>query len=348
MEHLKLPTNEILEKAKEIGFELAGFVSLSHWEKKGKIPWMNYWKEWLQKDFHGNMKYMENPKRKNPKEIYPWIKSVLCLGLVYATTPPPETKMTDRGRVSCYAYGQVDYHSFLKEKMEILAKWIYEQFGAKYALATDSFPLLEKPLAYLAGLGWIGKNTCLIHSKVGSFFFLGEILLDKDWTITPAIPHPNRCGTCTACIEACPTGALAAPYQLDSRKCISYLTIEYKGIIPHEISRKMGNWVFGCDICQEVCPWNRKKKETSFSVFEAHPRWQKPLPQLARSFFHGGFQKTFQNTPILRARRGGFLRNLLIAMENGKILDKELFQWAIEDSHPVVSFHGRRALENTQ
>ncbi len=257
--------------------------------------------------------------RSDPRNLLPTAKSVVCLGKLYNITAPHsiESSAEGRGWISRYAWG-ADYHDLLRANMERLVDEIARHHDQPFdsRICVDTAPLLERSLARQAGLGWIGKNTCLINQDSGSWFFLGEILLSIDLGLDA--PPPDRCGTCTRCIDACPTAAFVAErdgtWSLDSRLCISYLTIEKRGAIASELAEKIGNHLFGCDICQDVCPWNRRAPATTDEAFSASEA-SLPLEPLA-SLTEEEFRSMFRRSPVWRAKYSGFLRNVAIAMGN--------------------------------
>ena len=264
---------------------------------------------WLNQNMHGEMQYMENyfDKRLDPRLLVEGAKSVISLGLNYYT----EDIQTDPSapKISKYAYG-ADYHTVIKDKLKELLARINEHIGEVGGRAfVDSAPVLDRAWAKKAGLGWVGKNTNLINKNSGSFFFLAELIVDLelDYDIEPTADH---CGTCTRCIDACPTDAIVAPYVVDGSRCISYLTIELKNEIPAEFKGKMDNWMFGCDICQDVCPWNR------FSVLHNEPQFQ-PAPELLQLSYadleditEDVFKQVFKNSAVKRTKFNGLKRNI--------------------------------------
>ncbi len=264
---------------------------------------------WLQQGKHGKMAYMENhfDKRLDPRKLVDGAKSVISLGLNYYT----ESIQTDPDapKISKYAYG-TDYHFVIKEKLKYLLEFINEQIGEVGGRAfVDSAPVLDRAWAKKSGLGWIGKNSNLINKNSGSFFFLAELIVDLE--LEYDIPATkDHCGTCTRCIDACPTDAIVGPYIVDGSRCISYLTIELKDEIPQEFKGKMGNWMFGCDICQDVCPWNRFSTLHNEAAFTPHPS----LADLSRSDWEeiteDVFQKVFKNSPVKRTKYSGLKRNI--------------------------------------
>ena len=222
----------------------------------------------------------------------------------------------DRGWIARYAWGE-DYHEVLEKKLKGLREKIEDKIqNASFKFYVDTGPVMERVFAKNSGIGWIGKNTCVINKKIGSWIFLGAILTNLK--LKPDQPAIDHCGSCTACLDACPTQALTQPYQLDARKCISYLTIEHRGEIPKNLSEKMGNHIFGCDICQNVCPWNRKSPKTEELAFQ--PREDFFNPHLEKFFDRvvKEYPKGFQRSPLKRAKREGLLRNIAIAMGNSK------------------------------
>ena len=289
-------------KAKDLGFlscgiAKAGFLS----EEAPKL-------EWLQEGRHGKMTYMENhfDKRLDPTLLVPGAKSVVSLLLNYHS----EEKQSDpeAPKISTYAYGQ-DYHTVIKEKLTQLMLYLREEIGEiEGRVFVDSAPVMDKAWASRAGLGWVGKNTNLISKQVGSFFFIAELIIDLE--LEYDLPVADHCGSCTACIDSCPTEALTAPYQIDGSKCISYATIELKESIPETFKDKMEGWAFGCDICQTVCPWNR------FASPHQEPAFQPKEELLAltakdwQELTEETFKKVFQKSAVKRAKFSGLKRNI--------------------------------------
>jgi epoxyqueuosine reductase len=258
----------VRKRALELGFNLAGIAPLEVWKD------LEFARRWLEKGFNGEMRYLENPKRFDPRLILPSAKSVICVGLVYNTPlpyssfqPAVPADAPPSAWVSRYAWGQ-DYHEMMRAKLEQLRAAL-EEFGpsVETRVFVDTGPIVERAFARFSGIGWMGKNTCIINEEKGSWFFLGVILTSLE--LAPDLPAPDRCGSCRACLEACPTGALVEPYVMDASRCISYLTIEIKGAIPEQLRPKIGAHVFGCDICQEVCPWNGSYQPSAFSYQQA-------------------------------------------------------------------------------
>ncbi|HZZ81145.1 MAG TPA: tRNA epoxyqueuosine(34) reductase QueG, partial [Gemmataceae bacterium] len=245
--------SRIKQHAHTLGFELAGIAAATEADGFAHLQ------DWLALGFAGEMAYMSNHAnaRGHPRSILPAVRSIIMVGINYKQPADSEPPTANTGRISCYARGR-DYHDVMREKLKALLAWIQTQAPGTLGRAViDTAPLLERDYARRAGLGWFGKNTMLIDKKLGSYFFLGALLLDLE--LQPDAPFDtSHCGSCTRCLDACPTEAFAGPYQLDARRCISYLTIELRGVIPEELSSDIGDWIFGCDVCQEVCPWNRK------------------------------------------------------------------------------------------
>ncbi|MBC7227781.1 MAG: tRNA epoxyqueuosine(34) reductase QueG [Thermoflexales bacterium] len=302
---------ELRDRARRLGLDLLGVAP--------PVPppeAVRAYRDWLAASYHGDMGYMARPdrvaRREDPAFILPGVRAAVCVAVNYypGDAPPPPKDAGPVGRISRYAWG-VDYHDWMLPRLEELAAFIRERTGgtARHRAYTDTGPLLERALAAQAGLGFIGKNTCLIHPRFGSWLFLGEILVDVDLPFTGP-PMPSRCGTCTRCLDACPTGALVAPYVLDARRCISYLTIEFRGDFPPDLRDRLGDWVYGCDICQEVCPWNRFARPTAVADFRpASPdRAAPPLDELL-SLDEGAFRQRFGGNPIARIGRERLRRN---------------------------------------
>jgi len=292
----------IKTEAKNLGFLFCGISKAEFLDEEA--PRLE---TWLKKNMHGEMQYMENhfDKRLDPRLLVDGARSVISLGLNYYTDQP----QTSSPKISKYAYGS-DYHSVIKDKLKQLLEIINDQIGEVGGRAfVDSAPVLDKAWAKKAGLGWIGKNTNLINQKAGSFFFLAELIVDLDleYDIAPTVDH---CGTCTRCIDACPTEAIVAPYIVDGSRCISYLTIELKKEIPEEFNNKMDNWMFGCDVCQDVCPWNK------FSVLHTEPAFTPHADLLNLNkrdwdeITEDIFQKVFKNSAVKRTKFSGLKRNI--------------------------------------
>jgi epoxyqueuosine reductase len=305
---------QIKQRAQALGFELAGISPVK------APPHEQSFAKWLRQGFAGELDYMARTEtlRRDPRELVPWAESVISVGLNYFT-PPARPAPSDEinGWISRYAWGD-DYHDLMKGKLQALLESLEQLAGApvKGRAFVDSGPVLERDHAGVAGLGWIGKNTQLISPKKGSWFFLGELFVDC--LLAYDRPIRDRCGKCDLCLKACPTQAFVGPYILDARRCISYLTIELKGSMPRHLRPLVGNHIFGCDICQEVCPYNVKAQATAESAFGARPGLYAPQLTPLLSLSAAEFRERFRGSPILRAKRRGFLRNVAVALGNLK------------------------------
>jgi epoxyqueuosine reductase len=294
----------IKTEAKNLGFLFCGISKAEFLEEEA--PRLE---TWLKKNMHGEMQYMENhfDKRLDPRLLVDGARSVISLGLNYYTDQPQTDPLSPK--ISKYAYGS-DYHSVIKEKLKQLLEVINDKIGEVGGRAfVDSAPVLDKAWAKKAGLGWIGKNTNLINQKAGSFFFLAELIVDLEleYDIAPTADH---CGTCTRCIDACPTEAIVAPYIVDGSRCISYLTIELKKEIPEEFNNKMDNWMFGCDVCQDVCPWNKFSVLHTEPAFTPHADLLNLNKQDWNEITEDVFQKVFKNSAVKRTKFSGLKRNI--------------------------------------
>jgi epoxyqueuosine reductase len=338
-----LTAGEVRALARECGFELAGVARA---EPADDIV---RYRDWVDAGNAGEMRYLTDRRadvREDPRHLLPSARSIICVAKLYQTPWPHTTQFHDEDRawISRYAWGD-DYHDVLRRGLEQLAARIAVRAGPfESKICVDTAPLLERTYARLAGLGWIGKNTCLINQQSGSWFFLGELLVSLD--IAPDAPPPDRCGTCRRCIDACPTAAIVprgAGYTLDSRLCISYFSIEQRGAIAEEVRAGIGAHVFGCDICQDVCPWNRRAPVTIDPAF-APRHFAPPLGEMA-ALSESEFRAMFRGTPVTRARYSGFLRNIAIAMGNRGLPQFRAPLEKLAASHdPVVADHARWAL----
>jgi epoxyqueuosine reductase len=333
----------IKDKARQLGFPLAGVTTPE------PPPHYSTFENWLAQGHHGTMNYLADERsrlrRADPREILPECKSVLVLATPYNSPLPGGEGPGVRagGNIASYAWGE-DYHDVLPSRMKELIQFIEEQAGApvKNRWYTDTGPILERDLAQRAGIGWIGKNTCLINPKQGSYFLLSEILLDLDLEPDPPFVT-DHCGTCTRCIEACPTDCILPDRTIDATRCISYLTIELKEAIPTELREKIGNWVFGCDICQVVCPWNRFAGEGDPAFGNDQPSYEL-ADELAIS--PQEFNQRFRQSPIKRAKRRGYLRNVAVVLGNtGDIHALPVLQNALDHEEPMVREHAKWAVE---
>lgn len=316
MSFLKDPTNKIKAYLlNDLGFNLVGIASAK------PHPDYSFFSQWLEKGFQGQMKWLtkEPQKRQNPKLLAPFAQSIICVGLLYKTQKmDSRTDLdSDQGWVSHYALGR-DYHRVISKKFKKLQKTLNSYWPkSQHKFYVDTGPVLERSFAKEAGLGWIGKNTCLIHPQKGSFFFLGVFLTSLN--LNSDQPMIDHCGHCQRCLDACPTQALT-PYELDSNKCISYLTIEYKDAIPAFLTQKMGSHIAGCDICQEVCPWNSKTPLATEADFLPRSDHFKPKIKDWLSLSQEDYLKKFEGSPVRRLGYSSFLRNLKIAQKNQRDL----------------------------
>ena len=329
----------IVDQAKSLGFDLAGVVRAERFPELARTP------EWLERGYAGEMKYLADPRRSDPQTAMPGIRSVIVGLLNYNTDRPfstdpslPFDEHNPNGWISRYAWGD-DYHDVLRERLDALGgslrKRVPESFEARTYV--DTGPVQERVLAKYAGLGWLGKNTLLLNQMLGSFFFLGVILttLDLEPTLaTDELPPPDLCGSCRRCLDECPTQAFVEPYVMDARKCISYLTIELRGAIPEEFREPMGNHVFGCDSCQDVCPWNRRAPIVTMPQFQPRVFSQREneesetkAPCQEESFYlprldwllglsEAEFRELFRGSPVKRTKWRGLIRNACIALGN--------------------------------
>jgi epoxyqueuosine reductase len=346
-------------RAKELGFDLCGVVSA------GKFPELEHTEEWLARGFAGEMKYLSDPRRRSADGAFPGIRSVIVCALNYSTSLPGSTDVTylpedaePRGWISRYAWGD-DYHEVLQERLNELAAALRERFAEPFEarVYADTGPLQERIFAKYAGLGWLGKNTLLLNQRLGSWIFLGVIVTTLDLAPTledGVLPPPDLCGSCRRCIDACPTQAFVEPYVMDARRCISYLTIELRGAVPGELRESIGSHVFGCDICQDVCPWNRRAPTTPLEEFLPRtfpaalesvplkdgqtenmellfgPGQQEISGSLEQSLFlprlewlaamdETEFRRIFRGSAIKRAKWRGIVRNACIALGNSEL-----------------------------
>ncbi len=331
----------VKQEALRLGFDLAGITTPDpppHWPA---------YQNWLAMGRHASMKYLEDPRRADPRLVFPECKSIIVVALRYAdpksAAPSPADAPT--GRVAAYAWGR-DYHLVLPEKLAALVHFIERETASPvpHRIYTDTGPVLERDLAQRAGLGWIGKNTCLIHPRLGSYFFLGELLLGIELDPDPPF-EADRCGNCRRCIEACPTGCILPDRTLDASRCISYLTIENKSGIPPGLRPQIGNWVFGCDVCQAVCPWNHRPQQDPEPAFA--PREGIPAPDLleALALTSQEFNRKFRESPIQRARRRGYLRNVITAAGNLRLQTaRPLLEAFAAGEDELLAEHARWAL----
>jgi epoxyqueuosine reductase len=295
-------TSIIKQEAQRLGFLSCGISKAGFLEEEA--PRLE---NWLNQNMNGQMSYMENhfDKRLDPTKLVEGAKSVISLLLNYY---PSELQNPEAYKISKYAYGQ-DYHHVIKEKLKELLLFIQTEIGEVSGRAfVDSAPVLDKAWAAKSGLGWIGKNSNLITQKTGSFYFIAELIVDLDLEYDTATT--DHCGSCTACLDACPTEAIVAPYVVDGSKCISYFTIELKDNLPQEMKGKFDDWMFGCDVCQDVCPWNRFSKPHNEPLFTANPEILKFSKSDWEEITNDTFQKVFQNSALKRTKFEGVFRNI--------------------------------------
>ncbi|HLW82042.1 MAG TPA: tRNA epoxyqueuosine(34) reductase QueG [Candidatus Acidoferrales bacterium] len=384
-------TRRLCEQARAIGFDLCGVAPVAEFEELKRLP------DWLARDFAGEMRYLHDLRRTSLEKALAGAHCVIVCAMNYNAPLPYSTSALEpvssdedarnnngtaaanspRGWISRYAWGN-DYHDVLKCKLDELVAWMRGEFGGDFQARAyvDTGPVLERVAAKYAGLGWLAKNTCLINQQLGSWLFLGVILTDLDFAPTLAgddVPPRDLCGTCTRCIDACPTDAFVEPYILDARRCISYLTIELRGPIPAEFRPEMGPMVFGCDICQDVCPWNRKAPATSlpefqplkiapdelaiedaeFSDEDSVSLFMPPMEWLL-SLGENKFRRAFRGSPVRRAKWRGLLRNACVAAGNSRILPAnpaysrimQRLEQLAGSADPLLAEHAQWALDS--
>lgn len=273
---------------------------------------------WLENGYAGQMQYLEKRAQaySHPAHVLEGCRSVVMLALPYRTSEPSSTAES-HGKVARYALGDLDYHDVIHERLKQLKNWLQQRSpGAAVRGVVDTAPLLEREFAEAAGLGWVGKNTLLLNRTWGSYFFLAALLTDQELDIDPP-QDKGYCGTCTACLDACPTDAFVAPYVLDATRCLSYLTIEHRGQVADNLAEHFDEWIFGCDVCQEVCPWNRKAQYSDEAVFEPRQDLVELNIEELLQLDEAGFRSRFRDTPMWRTKRRGMIRNaMLIAVHN--------------------------------
>ena len=323
----------IKNRAGELGLDVCGITSADPARHAA------FYQQWTDEGRAGEMQWLtrEPERRIDPRKVLPEAKSIIVAGLNY-WQPQPK----GRGRIARYALGE-DYHHVLLEKLETLAAEIVKN-GEKAKIYVDTGPVLEKPLAERAGVGWQGKSTMLIHPKLGPWLLLGEIITTLE--LEPDAPQRDHCGSCSRCITACPTGAITAPYQLDARRCIAYLTIELKGSIPEELRPLIGDRVYGCDECLDVCPWNRFAQTTREARFLVKPEddGRDQLHSLLE-ISQAEFKRRFAKSPILRVKRRGLLRNVCVVLGNiGTAADLPDLRRAEQHEEPLVREHAAWAI----
>ena len=324
----------IRDKALALGFDAVGFAAAeSAAEMRENLA------AYVTQGYHGDMGWLAGTaeRRSDPRVLWPEARSVVALAMNYGPTIDPllQLERADRGAVSVYAQGGRDYHDVLKSRLKELARWLQGEFGGDLKVFVDTAPVMEKPLATRAGIGWQGKHTNLVSRAHGSWLFLGELFTTLELPPDPA--EVDHCGSCRRCLDICPTDAFPAPYQLDARRCISYLTIEHKGHIPAEFRVAMGNRIYGCDDCLAVCPWNKFAARTEEPDFL--PRVELTAPRLSdlAELDDAGFRQLFARSPIKRLGRDRFIRNVMIAIGNSGDMDLvPVVEARLADASPLV------------
>ena len=331
----------IKKRALALGFDLVGISPAESCYAEAEL-----FELWLGRGYAGKMHYLERglSKRKDLKAVLPGARSVISCAVNYNTENPRSTEVSGGGWISRYAWGD-DYHDVMGKMLGELADYIVATSNEETGIRAyvDTGPVLEKAHAQRAGVGWIGKNTCLINKQAGSWLFLGEVITDIELDYDRAAE--DYCGTCTRCIDACPTDAIVEPYVLDATKCISYLTIELKEKIPLEMREGVENNVFGCDVCQDVCPWNRRALFTLKESFRPREKLLSPDFRWLLGLDGDGFREVFRKSPVKRAKHRGFMRNVLVAVGNSG--NKEYIKYAkgfLDDDEPIVRAHAVWAL----
>jgi len=325
-------TEAIRQKALALGFSAVGVTPAV---SPGGV---SKFQEWLDAGFAGEMTYLKTRRDayRHPDSVLPGVRSVVMLALNYKSAGTPDTG-SGHGRVSRYAFGEVDYHDWIHARLKLLKKSVLElDPNASLRGVVDTAPLLEREFAMLAGLGWVGKNTMLLNKQLGSLFFLSALLTDLELVYDDP-HHAAHCGTCTACLNACPTDAFVEPYKLDATRCISYLTIELKNEIPRPLRNQIGDWVFGCDVCQDVCPWNNKAPQGQHPEFQPQddrtPLALYPLFDMSDE----GFRDRFRRSPLWRSKRRGILRNAAIVLGNSPELSHvPVLEKGLADSEALI------------
>ena len=335
---LELKTR-LVSFARRIGFDSCRIAAC------GSAPHADQFRKWLDQGGHGEMGYMERgeEKRCDPQKVLAGARSIIVLGMNYfqGARQADDTPATT-GRIARYAWGD-DYHNLIESRLDKIDEFLRE-FGGQQKCYVDTGPVLERDHAAEAGTGWHGKSTMLINERLGTWFFLAEILTTLELPSDKAVP--NRCGTCERCITACPTGAITAPHRLDARRCISYLTIELKGPIPVELRPLVGNRIFGCDDCLDACPWNRFAQVSRETAFSSRPSTTGVLLRDYLNLEDKEFRMLFRNSPIKRIKRRGFLRNVCVALGNvGDSSDLPALRRAAADTEALIAEHAKWAIQ---
>ena len=357
------------EHARAAGFDLCGVTPVAQENSAEPFPELDRLPEWLARGYAGEMSYLHDPRRADPRRVLEGARSLIVVAMNYnsaprATVPPViADSESPRGWISRYAWGD-DYHEVMQQKLRALISEMHAEFAEPFDARayTDTGPIIERVAAKYAGLGWLAKNTCLINSQLGSWLFLGVIVttLALEPTLAPGeTPPADLCGTCTRCLDACPTQAFPEPYVLDARRCISYLTIELRGEIPEELRPQMGRAVIGCDICQDVCPWNRKAPVTSVAAFQPRNTLENgnslvaPELEWLASLSQPEFSAIFRGSAAKRAKWRGLVRNACVALGNSGITpDRDAYPRVIRSldrlaslDDSLISGHARWALD---
>jgi epoxyqueuosine reductase len=325
-------TAELKHESRRLGFALAGVCPAV------APPGISRFRAWLEAGYGGDMHYLaeRQPAYEHPHSVLEGARSIVMLAMNYQTKEPRAAE-NGQGRVSRYAWGARDYHDVIHKRLKELVAFCVEQIpDANVRGVVDTAPLLEREFAQLAGLGWTGKNTLLLNQSMGSWFFLAALLTDQELEYDTA-HETDHCGSCRACLDACPTDAFPQPYVLDATKCISYLTIELRAAMPAELRHGVGEWLFGCDICQDVCPWNNHAPRSDETGFEPMPE-QNPI-QIAELFSLSdeAFRDRFRKTPLWRPKRRGILRNAAIVLGNQRsVASVPALTQGLQDQDPVV------------
>lgn len=348
-------SSEIKRLALSVGFDLAGVAPVS------ETPEHRFFPNWLDAGYAGDMHYLESRndagelKRASPANAAPWARSVVVCALNYNSEAPYSTHAgsSSQAWISRYAFTQRDYHDVLLEKLRMLEGKFVEAVKSAGNDAprtwcyVDTGPVIERIFAQHAGIGWVGKNTCILNERLGSWLFLGVMLTSLE--LTPDLPATDRCGSCTRCLDACPTNAFPRPYQLDATKCISYLTIEKRGDIPAALRDGIGRQVYGCDICQDVCPWNRDAPISALADFASRQPLVNPDLEWLASLSLEQFREVFRGSPVKRAKYNGLRRNVAVAMGNsGDSRLTPLLRQLAQDDDPTVAEHARWALNRLE
>jgi epoxyqueuosine reductase len=320
-------------RAGALGFDAVGFAAPDVPRER-----QTAYRRYLAEGRHGDMAWLarDPERRQNPRGLWPAVRSVIVLGINYGPDDDPLAALArpERATISVYARHR-DYHDLIKGRLKQLAGWVHARFGAQVKVFVDTAPVLEKPLAEQAGIGWQGKHSNLVSRRFGSWLFLGEIFTDLAIPSDP--PETDHCGSCRACLDVCPTDAFPAPYQLDARRCISYLTIEHQGHIPREFREPIGNRIYGCDDCLAVCPWNKFARTASETKLQARDDLRAPRLAELVQLDDAGFRRRFAGSPIKRTGRDRFVRNVLIAIGNSRDPSlAELVEARLDDASPLV------------